>query len=338
MNTSFQGKPLDNEKAPVDSREYGENQWLVIVTFCRTYDPVATSELTSLAELQKDFGERRIKILGLAVNTKTTIEKWVSATEELSDVRVEFPIVADSDAVIASTLGLVRHGQPPHPTGVLHASMVLIVNPNNRVELMQQYPEAVGRNFHEVLRAVDALDMTFLNNHVSCGGNWASGEDVFINNDVEPIRAKSLFPRGFVEIKPCSGLAPSPKLAILDAATFDEGPVPDDRPFTACYQRNLVFVCSSMGGWVVPRRRSGSRACEGRRSARGVAVFWGTWTEVDEPGGAVCVGSPGRAVGLLAILVAHAQSEDQALGVRSQLIGGPPRSSCMPLCERLSCH
>ena len=140
-------------------------------------------------------------------------------------MRVEFPIVADSDAVIASTLGLVRHGQPPHPTGVLHASMVLIVNPNNRVELMQQYPEAVGRNFHEVLRAVDALDMTFLNNHVSCGGNWASGEDVFINNDVEPIRAKSLFPRGFVEIKPWFRLAPSPKLDILDAAidAFDEG-------------------------------------------------------------------------------------------------------------------
>ena len=173
-----------NEKAPVDSREYGENQWLVIVTFCRTYDPVATSELTSLAELQKDFGERRIKILGLAVNTKTTIEKWVSATEELSDVRVEFPIVADSDAVIASTIGMVRHGQPPHPKGVLHASMVLIVNPNNRVEVIQQYPEAVGRNFHEVLRAVDALNMTFLHTHVSTGGNWASGEDVFIGVEI----------------------------------------------------------------------------------------------------------------------------------------------------------
>ena len=67
--------------------------------------------------------------------------------------------------------------------------------------------------------------MTFLNNHVSCGGNWASGEDVFINNDVEPIRAKSLFPRGFVEIKPWFRLAPSPKLDILDAAidAFDEG-------------------------------------------------------------------------------------------------------------------
>ncbi len=175
-----------NEKAPVDSREYGENQWLVIVTFCRTYDPVATSELTSLAELQKDFGERRIKILGLAVNTKTTIEKWVSATEELSDVRVEFPIVADSDAVIASTIGMVRHGQPPHPTGVLHASMVLIVNPNNRVEIIQQYPESVGRNFHEVLRAVDALNMTFLHTHVSTGGNWASGEDVVIGAEINP--------------------------------------------------------------------------------------------------------------------------------------------------------
>ena len=134
-----------------------------------------------IAELQKDFGERRIKILGLAVNTKTTIEKWVSATEELSDVRVEFPIVADSDAVIASTIGMVRHGQPPHPKGVLHASMVLIVNPNNRVEVIQQYPEAVGRNFHEVLRAVDALNMTFLHTHVSTGGNWASGEDVVID-------------------------------------------------------------------------------------------------------------------------------------------------------------
>ena len=122
--------------------------------------------------------------MGLAVNTKTTIEKWVSATEELSDVRVEFPIVADSDAVIASTIGMVRHGQPPHPTGVLHASMVLIVNPNNRVEIIQQYPEAVGRNFHEVLRAVDALNMTFLHTHVSTGGNWASGEDVVIGVEI----------------------------------------------------------------------------------------------------------------------------------------------------------
>ena len=122
--------------------------------------------------------------MGLAVNTKTTIEKWVSATEELSDVRVEFPIVADSDAVIASTIGMVRHGQPPHPTGVLHASMVLIVNPNNRVEVIQQYPESVGRNFHEVLRAVDALNMTFLHTHVSTGGNWASGEDVCIGVEI----------------------------------------------------------------------------------------------------------------------------------------------------------
>ena len=207
-----------NERAPVDSRVYAENQWLVLVTFCRTYDPVATSELTALAEMGKEFEERRVKILGLAVNTKTTIEKWVTATEELNDIRISFPVVADSDAVIAATLGLIRHSSQPDPRALVHGTTCLIINPNNRIEVIQHYPESCGRNFHEVLRAVDALNMAYLHPHVSCGGNWASGEDVFITNDVEPMRAKSLFPRGFVEIRPWFRLAPPPNLEILDAA------------------------------------------------------------------------------------------------------------------------
>ena len=208
------------------------------------------------------------------MNTKTTIEKWVSATEELSDVRVEFPIVADSDAVIASTLGLVRHGQPPHPTGVLHASMVLIVNPNNRVELIQQYPEAVGRNFHEVLRAVDALDMTFLNNHVSCGGNWASGEDVFINNDVEPIRPKVCSRAASWKSRLRFRLAPSPKLDILDAAITavrrrgrSQTPIP-----TTLARAHYWSLCDSfLGFWGLPPSSSSG----GRRGSRRTrAALW----------------------------------------------------------------
>ena len=107
--------------------------------------------------------------------------------------------------------------------------------------------------------------MTFLNNHVSCGGNWASGEDVFINNDVEPIRAKSLFPRGFVEIKPWFRLAPSPKLDILDAAidAFDEGTrsqMTDTQASTLASQARCWSLCVLSLGLGVPRVVVGLRS------------------------------------------------------------------------------
>ena len=159
-----------------------------------------------------------LSFAGLGCNTRTMHDKWVLATEELLDVTIPFPVVADVDAKISGQLGLIRHGARRDARNLLPASLAVVGDPSGKVAHVLQYPEAAGRNFHELLRALDALQLTFIHPHVACGVNWMGGEDVFVTNDVMPSRAKELFPRGFVEIRPWFRLAPPPNLDIVDAA------------------------------------------------------------------------------------------------------------------------
>ncbi|KAH8057399.1 peroxiredoxin [Aureococcus anophagefferens] len=179
--------------------EATENQWTLFVSFSRNYDPVATSELAQLAKMLPEFDERKVRVYGHSCNTQTNHEKWIQATEELLDCTVTFPLIADHEARVARLFGLVRHGCRVPVPGLLPASLVA------------QYPDTTGRNFDEIIRAVDALQLRHANPTVACGVNWMVGEDVFITNDVPKAKAKELFPRGFVEIRPWFRLAPPPE-------------------------------------------------------------------------------------------------------------------------------
>ena len=157
-----------------------------------------------------EFEERKVKVIGLSCNTRTNHEKWIAATAELLDCTVTFPVIADRDARVAKLFGLVRHGATYGPRALLPASLAVVGDPNQNIALHLQYPDGTGRNFDEIVRAIDTLQLNATNPTIACGVNWMVGEDVFITNDVSQAKAKELFPRGFVEIRPWFRLAPPP--------------------------------------------------------------------------------------------------------------------------------
>ena len=210
----------ESTQGTLDFYEATEGTWSLLVSFSKNFDPVATSELAQLAKMLPEFEERKVKVFGLSCNTQTNHEKWIQATEELLDCEVTFPLIADREAKVAKLFGMVRHGCRYPVRGLLPASLVVIANPNQNIEYLTQYPDATGRNFDEIVRVVDTLQLHYANPTVACGVNWMVGEDVFITNDVPKDKAKALFPRGFVEIRPWFRLAPPPEAG--QAAAFVE--------------------------------------------------------------------------------------------------------------------
>jgi alkyl hydroperoxide reductase subunit AhpC len=189
----------------IDFHEYIGNGWGVLFSHPADYTPVCTTELGKTASLQKEFEKRNVKVLALSVDPLDKHHGWVKDINETQNVTVEFPIIADEDKSIANAYGMIH----PNASETFTVRSLFIIGPDKKVKLMITYPASTGRNFHEILRVIDSLQLT-AGYSVATPADWKEGEDVIVVPAVSTEDAIKKFPKGVKIVKPYLRYTPQP--------------------------------------------------------------------------------------------------------------------------------
>lgn len=187
----------DSTEGPLHFYDWAGNSWVVLFSHPKDYTPVCTTELGLVAKLKPEFDKRGVKVIGLSVDPADSHAGWSKDIEETQGARLNFPLIADHDRKVSDLYGMIH----PNANDTLTVRSVYVIDPNKKVRLTLTYPASTGRNFDELLRVVDSLQLTD-KHRVATPGNWRQGEDVIISPAVSNEQAKDLFPGGWTEHKP----------------------------------------------------------------------------------------------------------------------------------------
>ena len=185
--------------------EWLGSQWGVLFSHPKDFTPVCTTELGETARLKDDFAARNTKIIGLSVDPVDSHRRWEADIEETQGQRVNFPIIADPEHAVADLYGMIH----PNASDTTTVRSVYVIDPNKKVRLTITYPASTGRNFNEILRVLDSLQLTDAYS-VSTPVNWADGDDVIISPALSDDEAQARFPKGFTTLKPYLRVTPQP--------------------------------------------------------------------------------------------------------------------------------
>lgn len=189
----------------IDFHEYLGSSWGVLFSHPADYTPVCTTELGRTAALKDDFDKRDVKVIALSVDSVESHHGWIKDINETQDVEVEFPIIGDEDHKIAEAYDMIH----PNASTTGTVRSLFIIAPDKTVKLMITYPASTGRNFQEILRVIDSMQLT-ANYSVSTPADWQDGEQVVISPAIKSADIPAKFPKGFVEVKPYLRLTPQP--------------------------------------------------------------------------------------------------------------------------------
>ncbi len=181
----------------IDFYEFLGNSWGILFSHPADYTPVCTTELGRTAALKEEFEKRNVKVLALSVDPVDKHISWINDINETQNVNVEFPIIADDDRKVSELYGFIH----PNASATATVRSLVIIAPDKTVKLIITYPASTGRNFVEVLRVVDSLQLT-ANYSVATPANWKHGEDVIVVPAVSTEDAVKKFPKGVKVIKP----------------------------------------------------------------------------------------------------------------------------------------
>jgi alkyl hydroperoxide reductase subunit AhpC len=195
----------DSTAGPIKFHEWAGNSWAILFSHPRDFTPVCTTELGYVARLKPDFERRNVKVLGLSIDPVDSHKGWVADIKETQGHEPSFPIVADPERKVANLYGMMH---PAHDE-VYTVRTVFVVDPGKKIRLMITYPQTTGRNFDEILRVIDSLQLTD-RFKVATPVNWKQGEDVIIVPAVNDEEARTRFPKGWKALKPYLRLTPSP--------------------------------------------------------------------------------------------------------------------------------
>ena len=187
--------------------DYLGDSWGILFSHPADYTPVCTTELGRTAALKEEFTKRNIKVLALSVDPLTQHKGWVNDINETQNVEVNFPIIADEDRIVANLYDMIH----PNASATATVRSLFIIGPDKKVKLFITYPASTGRNFVEVLRVIDSLQLT-ANHSVATPANWQQGEDVIIVPSVSTEDAIKKFPKGVKVVKPYLRYTPQPDL------------------------------------------------------------------------------------------------------------------------------
>jgi alkyl hydroperoxide reductase subunit AhpC len=193
---------------PLSFHDWLGDGWGILFSHPRDFTPVCTTELGYVARLKPEFDRRGVKALGLSVDPVESHARWAADIRETQGHAVNFPIVADPDRKVADLYGMIH---PAHDE-VHTVRTVFVIDPKKKVRLMITYPQTAGRNFDEILRVIDSLQLTDAH-RVATPVNWKPGEDVIIVPAVSDAEAKERFPKGWRALKPYLRLTPQPATA-----------------------------------------------------------------------------------------------------------------------------
>jgi len=211
----------ETTKGPINFHEWIGNGWAILFSHPKDFTPICTTELGSMAKLESEFKKRNCKIIALSVDPVSSHEKWQVDIEETQGAKVNYPMIADTDLKISKLYDMLPNEEPGTSEGRTAATnqtvrSVFVIGPDKRIKLMLQYPMTTGRNFHELLRALDSLQLT-ANHKVSTPADWKNGEDVIIVASLSDADAKEKFPAGWKAIKPYMRIVPQPKDMVTSA-------------------------------------------------------------------------------------------------------------------------
>jgi len=191
---------------PISFYEWLGDQWGVLFSHPRDFTPVCTTELGYVAHLEPEFEKRGVKAIGLSIDPVESHTGWLRDIEATQGHAVNFPIVADPDRKVADLYGMIH---PAHDQ-VHTVRTVFVIDPKKAIRLLITYPQTTGRNFDEILRVIDSLQLTD-SHKVATPVNWQQGEDVIIVPAVSDDEARTKFPQGWKALTPYLRLTPQPK-------------------------------------------------------------------------------------------------------------------------------
>lgn len=195
----------ETTEGEINFYEYLGDGWGVLFSHPRDFTPVCTTELGAAAKLKPEFDKRGVKIIGLSVDPSDSHAKWAADIEETQGAKVNFPVIADQDKKVADLYDMIH----PNASDTATVRSVFVIGPDKKIKLSLTYPASTGRNFDEILRVIDSLQLT-AKHSVATPANWKDGDDVIIVPAVTNEQAKEKFPEGWNEVKPYLRLVKQP--------------------------------------------------------------------------------------------------------------------------------
>lgn len=187
----------DSTNGPLNFYEWAGDSWVVLFSHPRDYTPVCTTELGTVAKLKPEFDKRGVRVLGLSVDPADSHLGWARDIEQTQGAALNFPLIADHDRKVSTLLDLIH----PNASDTTTVRTVLVIDPNKKLRLTLTYPASTGRNFAEILRTIDSLQLTD-NHKVATPADWQQGGDVIIVPSVSDEDARALFPSGWTAHTP----------------------------------------------------------------------------------------------------------------------------------------
>jgi len=204
----------DSTIGKIDFHQWAGDSWVVLFSHPKDFTPVCTTELGTMARLKPEFDKRGVKIIGLSVDPVSNHTKWSQDIKEVVGFAPNYPMIGDTDLNVSKLYGMLpastagtSDGRTPADNQTVRN--VFIIGPDKKVKLVLVYPMTTGRNFDEVLRVVDSLQLT-AKHRVATPANWKQGEDVILTGGVTNEEAKKLYPQGWKEPKPYIRIVPQP--------------------------------------------------------------------------------------------------------------------------------
>jgi thioredoxin-dependent peroxiredoxin len=206
INDTAPNFKANTTQGPIDFHEWIGNSWAILFSHPKDFTPVCTTELGYMAKIEPEFTKRNTKLIGLSVDPVDSHGKWVADIEQTQGAKVKYPMIGDTDLHVAKLYNMLPAEEPGTSEGRTAATnatvrSVFVIGPDKKIKLMLTYPMSTGRNFDEILRALDSMQLTAREN-VATPANWKPGDDVIIPASVSDDAAKQKYPQGFKTHKP----------------------------------------------------------------------------------------------------------------------------------------
>jgi alkyl hydroperoxide reductase subunit AhpC len=188
----------ESTEGPIHFHEWIGNSWAVLFSHPKDFTPVCTTELGYVARIKPEFDKRNVKVIALSVDPVDSHKRWIGDIEDTQKVKLNYPILGDADRKVSDLYEMIH----PQANDTLTVRSVFIIDPNKKVRATITYPASTGRNFDEILRVIDSLQLTD-NHKVATPANWKSGDDcVIVPALTDPEELKKRFPKGWNELRP----------------------------------------------------------------------------------------------------------------------------------------
>ncbi len=194
-----------SSEGTINFYDWAGDSWVVLFSHPADYTPVCTTELGEVAKLKPEFDKRNVKVIALSVDDEDSHRGWIGDIEETQSTRLNYPILADADKAVSDLYGMIH----PNANAKVTVRSVFVIDPQKKLRLTITYPPSTGRNFDEILRVIDSLQLTD-NYGVATPVNWKDGDDVVVVPSIPTEEARERFPKGLTEIKPYLRMTPQP--------------------------------------------------------------------------------------------------------------------------------